>query len=139
MATPLKPKPSPPKRKAASPSKGQKEAPTLPCLCCPVPPKLNRQVIAVLEKVEREEDPTRSRDALATVVVALTHAGLESYFMEPLRLAKAGFLMEQSAALGMAGARQVMGSVISSIIVRMDAPQLRSVCGSIRNFMRGPL
>ena len=65
----------------------------------------------------------------------LTNAGLDYYFMKQLKLAKPGFLVEQSANLGMAGTQQVMGSVIRQVIGRMDSPQLLSVCGSIRQLM----
>jgi hypothetical protein len=36
----------------------------------------------------------------------------------------------------MAGAQQVIGSVIRNIITRMDGPQLLSVVNSLRQFMR---
>ena len=61
---------------------------------------------------------------------------MDFYFLEQLKLAKAGFITQQSANLGMAGALQVIGSVIRNIIGRMDEPQLLSVCGSIRRLMR---
>jgi hypothetical protein len=44
-------------------------------------------------------------------------------------------VIEQSAKMGLMGAQQVIGSVIRNIIGRMEAPQLLSVCGSIREFM----
>lgn len=96
---------------------------------------LRARTLAILEAVEGAADATAHGQALADVVVELTHAGLDAYFMQPLKLAKTGFVVQQSANLGMAGARQVMGSVIRSIIGRMDDPQLRSVCESIRGFM----
>lgn len=98
--------------------------------------ELNRRTCAALDRIERSKDPVQHREALAEVVVALTAHGLDAYFMEPLKKAKAGFVTRQSASLGLAGARKVMGSVIRNIIVRMDGPQLVSVCGSIREFMR---
>ncbi len=60
---------------------------------------------------------------------------MDYYFMKPLKLAKPGFIVEQSANLGLAGVQQVMGSVIRQIVGRMDGPQLISVCGSIRHLM----
>jgi hypothetical protein len=89
----------------------------------------------VLASAEQAKDALQYREAIAEIVVELTDSGLDAYYMEPLRLANTGFLLQQSASLGMTGARKVMGSVIRSIIGRMDAPQLLSVCGSIRNFM----
>jgi len=55
--------------------------------------------------------------------------------MGSLKLAKAGFVLERSARLGMAEVQQVMATVIRQIIGRMGSPQLLSVCGSIRHFM----
>lgn len=90
----------------------------------------------MLAAIEEAGDALAHRDVLGDLVVELTHAGLDAFFLEPLKLAQPGFMVQQSANLGMAGARQVMGSVIRSIIGRMDDPQLRSVCGSIREFMK---
>ena len=97
---------------------------------------LQTKTVAVLDALEGSPEPEQHRDALADIVVELTHAGLDAYFMQPLKLAKAGYVTQRSASLGMAGATRVMGSIISSIIGRMNEPQLRSVCGSIRQFMR---
>jgi hypothetical protein len=97
---------------------------------------LRGKTLAVLDELEQSPDPTRHREALAGIVVELTRCGMDAYFMAPLRTAKAGFLVEQSASLGMTGTVQVLASVIRNIIGRMGPPQLLSVCGSIRHFMR---
>lgn len=86
----------------------------------------------MLGSLEAAPDATAHRADLADVVVELMKAGLDYYFMQPLKLAKAGFIVQQSANIGLAGAQQVMGSVIRNIIGGMDGPQLLSVCGSIR-------
>ncbi len=93
---------------------------------------LRKKTISVLTALEEAPDPTQHRDALGDLVAELSDAGLNYYFMAPLKLAKPGFLVEQSAGLGMAGARQVLGSVARNIIGRMDKPQLLSVSASIR-------
>jgi hypothetical protein len=97
---------------------------------------LRKRTLAALGALEGAPDPTAHRAALADVVVELTNCGLDSFFMQPLKDARAGFIVQQSASLGLAGARQVMGSVVRNILGRMDGPQLLSVCGSIRKFMR---
>jgi hypothetical protein len=96
---------------------------------------LRRKTLSLLGTLERARDPAAHRDALANVVVELTNCGLDYYFMKPLKLAKAGFILEQSAKIGMAGAQQVMASVIRQIIGRMEGAQLLSVCSSIRQYM----
>ena len=96
---------------------------------------LRKKTLSLLGALEQAQDATVHRDALADVVVALTNSGMDFYFMKPLKLAKAGFIVQQSANIGLAGVQQVMGSVIRSIIGRMDSAQLVSVSGSIRQLM----
>ena len=97
---------------------------------------LRKKTLLVLRTVEQAQDATAHRDAVAEIVVELTNSGMDCYFMKPLKHAKAGFIVEQSANIGMAGVQQVMGSVIRNIIRRMESQQLLSVCGSIRQLMR---
>jgi hypothetical protein len=97
--------------------------------------ELRRKTLSVLDRIERAKDATAHRDELAEVVVELTNDGLDFYFMGPLRLSRAGFVLEQSANVGMKGVQQVMASVVRQVIGRMGSPQLLSVCGSIRKFM----
>jgi hypothetical protein len=97
---------------------------------------LRARTLAVLAALEKSANPAQHRDDLAEVVVDLTDAGMDYYFMKPLKLSKANFIVQQSARVGMAGTLQVLGTVIRNIVGRMDGPQLLSVCGSIRQLMR---
>ena len=97
---------------------------------------LRTKTLAVLSTLEKAKDSTQHRDALADIVVELTDCGMEYYFLRPLRLAKAGFFVEQSANVGMAATTRVLASVIRSIIGRMDNPQLLTVCSYIRQLMQ---
>ncbi len=96
---------------------------------------LRTKTLAVLATLEASPDPTQHREALAKLVVELNNAGMDYCFIRPLKLAKPGFLVEQSASLGMAGALQVIGSVVRNIIGRMDGPRLLSISGSIRQLI----
>jgi len=96
---------------------------------------LRKKTLSVLSTVEQAQDATHHRDALADIVVELSNSGMDYCFMKPLKLAKAGFIVQQSAKFGLAGAQQVMGAVIRNIIGLMDRPQLLSVCGYIRELM----
>jgi hypothetical protein len=126
--------------KRTTPSRGKQSArpspqPSEPFLRFYHSKELRKNTLLLLHTVEQAEDVIVHREALADIVVKLTSSGLDYYFMKPLKLAKAGFIVEQSANLGLAGVQQVMGSVIRNIIGRMDGPQLLSVCGSIRTLM----
>lgn len=100
------------------------------------PAALHKKVLGIVEKLEASPDPTKHRSALADAVVELTRCGMDAYFMQPLKLAKAGFITEQTASLGMAGAVQVLSSVIRNIVGGMATPQLLSVSRSMRQFMQ---
>jgi hypothetical protein len=126
--------------KRTSPSRGKESArvspePTEPFLRFYHSKGLRKDTLSLLSALEQAEDATAHRDALAEVILELTSSGMNYYFMKPLKLANAGFIVQQSANLGLAGVQQVMGSVIRNIIGRMDSPQLLSVSGSIRKLM----
>ena len=125
---------SPGKRtpKASSKSPGPSSQPSLRFH---YPASLRKEALSVLVTLEQAPDATAHRAALADVVVKLTNSGMDAYFMKPLEVAKAGFIVQQSAKIGLAGVQQMMGSVIRNVVGRMDRPQLLSVCGSIRQFM----
>jgi hypothetical protein len=97
---------------------------------------LRKETLAVLTSLESTRDPTVHRGALADMAVKLTNGGLDYFFLQPLKVAKAGFVVEQSASLGMTGVQQLMGSVIRNVIGRMTGAQLLSVGKSLRQFMR---
>jgi hypothetical protein len=136
MTTPSRRAPASKTARAAGPPSGQPSPDSKPFLRFHHSEALRKKTLAVIVDVEQAEEPATHRDALADLVVALTNSGLDYYFMKQLKLAKPGFLVEQSASLGMLGTQQVMGTVIRQVIGRMDGPQLLSVCGSIRQLMR---
>ncbi len=96
---------------------------------------LRAKTLTILNNLEQAKDSTQHRGQLAGVVVELLESGMDYYFMKPLRLAKVGFVVEQSAAVGMSGANRVLASVIHNIIGRMDKAQLLVVSTHIRELM----
>jgi hypothetical protein len=97
---------------------------------------LRHKTLEVLTSLESARDATVHRGALADLAVELTNGGLDYFFIRPLKVARAGFIVEQSASLGMTGVQQLMGSVIRNVIGRMTGAQLLSVGQSLRQFMR---
>lgn len=96
---------------------------------------LSSRVEAVLAEIESTQDACEHRDALSAIVVELTNEGLDYYFTGSLVTAKVGFIVQQSANLGIAGVKQVMAPVIKKVIARLDHEQLVSISGSIRTLM----
>ena len=122
-------------KRSARPSSGKSASSTKPFLRFYHSEGLRKKTLSVLKTVEQAQDATVHRAALADIVVELTNSGMDYYFMKPLKLAKAGFILQQSANLGFAGAEQVVGTVLRNIIGRMDRSQLHSICGFIRQLM----
>ena len=94
---------------------------------------LRKRTDAVLARIERDEDATQHASALSSVVVELTEAGLDYYFLRPLQESKFGFVTRQTANLGMAGTLRVMSPIIGRILAGADTPQLRGVARHIRH------
>jgi len=97
--------------------------------------ELRVKTLQVLVAVESAEKATVHADKLTDLVLELTDHGMDQYFVQSLKATKVNFVVQQSAALGLAGVQKVMGTVIRNIIGRMDDRQLIVVCGSIRRFM----
>jgi len=96
---------------------------------------LRAKTLDVLSTIEKATDAKPHRDTLANLVVELTDSGMEYFFLRPLKLAKAGFVVEQSARFGMAAATGMIASATRTIIGRMDQAQVLAVCGYIRQLM----
>lgn len=108
----------------------------MPSLRFRYPAALHAQALEVLEALETAEDATRHRGALSDVVLELTEAGLDYYFVKAVRDADVGYVAEQTTKLGLSSIRKVMGPVVRRVIGGMSADQLRSVGGHIRELMK---
>lgn len=93
---------------------------------------LRQKTETVLGALEAAPDHPRHADAMAGLVSELIEAGMDYYFLRPLKLAEVGFVTEQSARLGLSGAVKVISSVSTKIILRMDGKQLRVVASYIQ-------
>ena len=100
-----------------------------------MPKSSNAKTLQLLETLEHAADPTQYRSALGNLVVELTNAGLDYYFLQPLRVAKVGFVVQQTANLGVAGASRIMAPMIQNIIGRLNKTQLLTIAGFIRQLM----
>jgi hypothetical protein len=89
----------------------------------------------VLKGIEEDPDPTRHTAALTSLVLSLTEAGLEFYFLKAVEDAKLGFVARQTASLGISGAVRVMSPIVRSVLGGADAGQLRVVSKHIRRLM----
>jgi hypothetical protein len=105
---------------------------TIPHLRFLLSEELHEKTIEVLNKLEHSDDPMQYRKVLGDLVVELTNAGMDYFFIKPLELAKVGFMTQQSANLGLAAQRRVISPIIRRIISGMDKNQLLIICSYIR-------
>lgn len=94
---------------------------------------LGKRIDTVLSALEAAPEKPQHPEAVADLVAELVDAGMDYYFMVPLKQAEVGFLKEQSARLGMAGAITLINSVSRKFITRMDSAQLLVVAAHIRS------
>jgi len=97
--------------------------------------ELRTETLDLLARLDASEDPTRLVRELSDLVGRLTSSGLDYYFMLPLREARAGFMVERSAALGVASALRVMEPLLRGVLGRLNAEQLRVVGRHMREMM----
>lgn len=96
---------------------------------------LRARTLQVLAAVDGAPEPPTQADALSSLVLALTEAGMEFYFLKPITDAKLGFVARQTASLGVSGALRVLSPIVRSVLGGADGRQLRVVTKHIRQLM----
>jgi hypothetical protein len=94
---------------------------------------LREKTHTVLSALESQPGHPRHGEAIADLVTHLIEAGMDYYFLKPLKQAEVGFVAEQSARLGISGAVKLVSSVSRKFIIRMDQTQLLVVATHIRS------
>lgn len=94
---------------------------------------LQKKAYTVLDALEREPDHPKHSKAVADLVSELIEAGMDYYFLRALKLAKVGFIAEQSARLGVSAAVKLISSLSQKYIVDMDKNQLLVIARHIRS------
>jgi hypothetical protein len=97
--------------------------------------ELHERTVTLLDAVEQAADATKFSKSLGDLVVELTSAGLNYYFLRPLELAESGFLSRQSVGFGLSSAVRIMSPFIRSTIGGMDKKQMVTIAGYMRHLM----
>lgn len=97
--------------------------------------ELRKRTLTLLDAIDADKDATSHRAALAELVVALSEAGMGYYYLEPLKLAKAGFVVQQSASFTVSAAMRVLAPMTRTAIGRLDHKQLRVIGKFLRGLM----
>jgi hypothetical protein len=94
---------------------------------------LREKTNTVLSALESQPGHPHHGEAMADLVTHLIEAGMDYYFLKPLKQAEVGFVAEQSARLGISGAVKLVSSISRKFIIRMDQSQLLVVASHIRS------
>jgi hypothetical protein len=94
---------------------------------------LREKTDTVLSALEAQPSHPHHGEAIADLVTHLIEAGMDYYFLKPLKQAEVGFVAEQSARLGISGAAKLVSSVSRKFIIRMDQAQLLVIATHIRS------
>ena len=98
-------------------------------------PALRTRTLRLLSAIDDDPDATRHAEALAALVLSLTEAGMDYYFLKPLKDGHFSFLSRQATSFGISGAVRIMSPIASSVLGGADATQLRVVSRHIRQMM----
>jgi hypothetical protein len=94
---------------------------------------LREKTDKVLSALESRPDHKKNGDAVADLVTELVEAGMDYYFLTPLKEAQIGFVGEKSASVGIASASKLISSVSRKFLIRMDQRQLMVVSSHIQS------
>ncbi len=98
-------------------------------------PALRARTDKVLSNIDTGLDPVSQAEALSGVVLALTKAGLDYYFMKAIKDARLGFVARQSAQIGIGATTRLFGPILRSVIGTASPAQLRSISKHIHHLM----
>lgn len=87
----------------------------------------------LLAAIEQDGDPTGHARTLADLVVDLSEAGMEYYFLKPIRQAKLGVVAQKTAEFGTSGALRIMSPIVRTVLHGATAAQLRVIAEHMRH------
>ncbi len=119
--------------KTSRPAKAKATTSTAPSLRFYHSEVLREKTNMVLSALETQPSQSHHGEAIADLVTHLIEAGMDYYFLKPLKQAEVGFVAEQSARLAISGAAKLVSSVSRKFIIRMDQAQLLVVATHIRS------
>ncbi len=93
-------------------------------IVAPLSADLHGQVVGIVESLKQSPDATRQAEDLLGVIMAMTEAGLDFYFISPLRRIGAGTMTLKAAQLGLASTRKGMKMVIAKVLKSLTHDQL---------------
>jgi len=98
---------------------------------------LRHRADRLLAAIENDGDPTAHAHDLADLVVELSEAGMDYYFLRPIRQAKLGVIAQKTAQYGMAGALKLMTPIVRTVLHGTTVEQLRVIAAHMKHLQEG--
>ena len=92
-----------------------------------ISPDVLARAEAALEAVREDPGEEAGRAALLGVVLELTERGMDFYYLEPLRRARAGTVVTSAARLGIAAAGRGIPPIVRRVVSSLDDEQLLAI------------
>ena len=93
--------------------------------------ELMAEARSAVAAVRRDPSHKPNVEALVEIVLELTDRGLDFYFLEPLRRARAGAMSTSTAKLGIAAAGRGIPPIIRRVISSLDEDQILAIADFI--------
>lgn len=96
---------------------------------------LTRETLEVVANLRAEPTHRAHVKALAEIIMKLTDAGLEAYYLAPLERAKVGMIALGTAKMGIKTARQGISVVANKLIHSLKPEQLLQIVDSLDDLL----
>jgi hypothetical protein len=96
---------------------------------------LRERTEQVLAEVRGSDDRRANSAALAALVVDLTKAGLDYYFLRPLEQAEVGFLHLNAARVGLRSAGKSIPLVVNNVLGSLSNRQLVQIAEYVEDLL----
>lgn len=108
-------------------------------IVAPIPDELRtRALYTVGELRERGKADKEATDKLYNLIVELTDAGLDFFFLEPLRRLKASNMMLGMARVGISSMLKGSKMVVHKVLKKLDDRSLASILDFIEEIIHQP-
>ena len=85
---------------------------------------LRERIEAVIAEMRDAEKPKQHVAELVTVVLEMTDVGLDYYYLRPLGAIEAGFVLRNTAKVGLAAAKKSLPLLIRKVVSGLSDKQL---------------
>ncbi|HTN32418.1 MAG TPA: hypothetical protein VL091_00265 [Marinobacter sp.] len=108
-------------------------------IVAPISDALRTRALYTVEELRgRGTADKEAIDKLFTLIIELTDAGLDFFFLEPLRRLKASSMMMSMAKVGISGMLKGSKMVIHKVLKKLDDRSLIAILDFIEEIIHGP-